>query len=111
LFGTGGGDSLTGWASRIKRFASLNYMNGISKWSFFVNLLKPVLKPGGHVQYFGNVEYFCSRALRMEENIMNRDSSAFQSISEREKEVILSLLQGCTNQDNCLCAWDLREDG
>jgi len=30
---------------------------------------------------------------------MNRDSSAFQSISEREKEIILNLLQGCTNQE------------
>lgn len=30
---------------------------------------------------------------------MNRDPSAFQSISEREREIILSLLQGCTNQE------------
>ena len=30
---------------------------------------------------------------------MNRDPSAYQSISEREREIILSLLQGCTNQE------------
>ena len=30
---------------------------------------------------------------------MNRNPSAFQSISEREREIILSLLEGCTNQE------------
>ncbi len=30
---------------------------------------------------------------------MSRDPSTFQSISEREQEIILSLLEGCTNQE------------
>jgi len=30
---------------------------------------------------------------------MKRDPSAFQSISEREQEIFLSLLEGCTNHE------------
>jgi DNA-binding CsgD family transcriptional regulator len=35
----------------------------------------------------------------MEENIMKRDQFAVQSISGREREIFLSLLEGCTNQE------------
>jgi len=35
----------------------------------------------------------------MEENIMKRDRFAVRSISGREREIFLSVLEGCTNQE------------
>jgi DNA-binding NarL/FixJ family response regulator len=35
----------------------------------------------------------------MEENIMKRDRFAVRSISGREREIFLGVLEGCTNQE------------
>ena len=41
---------------------------------------------------------------------MSHNRPVIHSISEHEREIFLSLLEGGNNQGDCFFAWDLRED-